>query len=131
MRAEHWFLGAGIALCLFALWAMARHDWIRLTRPARCATGEVCGHRTSRDDSGMNHAAIIRFSDEGGAHEVIDNLLHQRPVPPVGTLVPLTYPQGRPDLARRPQLALWIVIYGFFLALFGLLTARLLGLLAG
>lgn len=127
MSAEHWFLLAGIALCLFSLWAIAQHDWLRLTRPTRRAIGEVCGHRSSNDGDGIGYAAIYRFTSESGTHEVIDTIrLHQKH-PPLGTKAELVYPEGRPDLARRPQLVLWVVIYAFFLALLGLLTARLLG----
>lgn len=129
MAAETWFLAAGIALAIVALWGLARHDWLRLTRPARHATGEVIGHRTSRDDGGLAYAAIIRFCDESGTHEVTDSVLHQRAAPPVGTLIALTYPEGRPDLARPPRPWLWLGVYAALSLMLTVLIAKALGLL--
>lgn len=121
------FLIAGIALCLFGLWAIGRHDWIRLTRPARRVMAEVTGHRSSWEDSSHTYAAIYRFSDESGSHEVIDSAYHAVARPPVGTLVELAYPQDRPDLARPPRPLLWIAVY----LVFGYMLAVLCLSLAG
>lgn len=131
MSAEQGFLYAGIGLCLLGLLAMARHDWIRLTRRTRHATAEVCSHKTSRDDEGLGYFATYRFLDDAGSHEVTDSLRHQTPLPPLGTRVALSYPAGRPDLARPRRSLQWLSIYSFLLTMAGLLAARALGLLVG
>lgn len=128
---EFWFLYAGMALCLFALWAIARHDWVRLTTISRQTAGEVVGHRISRDSDGTSYAATYRFSAEGESHEVTDQVLHRAPLPPLGTRVALSYPVGRPDLARVPRPLLWGGIYLLLIALLAILVAKLLGWLPG
>lgn len=128
---EAWFLYAGMALCLFALWAIARHDWVRLTTMSRQADGEVIGHRISRDSDGTSYAATYRFSAEGKVHEVVDPVLSPRPIPDEGTKVSLTYPVGRPELARVSRPLLWGGIYLLLIGLFAVLFAKLLGWLPG
>lgn len=118
-----------MALCLFSLWAIARHDWLRLTRPGRRVTGEVTGHRSSWEDSIKTYAAIYRFRDENGEHEVADSLYRAVARPEIGTTRELAYPRGRPDLARPPRPLLWSGIYLFLLALLSILTTKALGLL--
>ncbi len=121
------FLWAGMALCLFALWALARHDWLRLTRPARRVTARVSGHRATWDDGSYSYAAIYRFTDGDGVQEVIDDVSTARPRPAVGALRELVYPHGRPDLARPARAALWLAIYAVLLVMAGLIFARLRG----
>lgn len=124
---ERWFLGAGIALCLFSLWAVARHDWQRLIRPGRRVLARVTGHRESWENAARFYAAIYSFQDENGTHEVVDAVHASNPFPPVGTQVELTYPEGRPDLARPPRPLLWALVYLLLLFLTGMLAAKALG----
>ena len=93
---ESYILTAGIALCLFSLWAIARHDWLRLTRPSCRVTGVVIGHRSSWDDNSKTYAAIYRFRDESGEHEVIDAVYRPARQPELGAIRELAYPQGHP-----------------------------------
>lgn len=127
---EAWFLGAGIALCLFSLWVLVRKDWVRLRSITRTVEAEVIGHRVDRDSDGTSYAALLRFSAEGRTHEVPDAVLHPRPEPPVGTRVTLHYPFGRPELARIPRPWTWLFVYGVLLFLLAMLVGRSLGWLA-
>jgi hypothetical protein len=124
---EAWFLYGGMALCLFSLWVIARKDWIRLRSMTRTAEGEVIGHRISRDNDGTSYSATFRFLAEGKVHEVTDALLSSRPQPPVGTKVTLSYPFGRPDLARIPRPWTWLFVYGTLLLMLAILIARAAG----
>lgn len=124
---ERHFLFAGIALCLFSLWAISRHDWLRLTRPMLRVMATVSDHRESWDNSSRSYAAIYTFTAEGGSHRVEDALHSSFRKPEVGTLVELAYPAGRPDLARPPRPLLWLAAYAMLLALTGLLAAKALG----
>ncbi len=126
---ESYFLIAGTALCLFSLWAIGRHDWLRLTRPSQRALGEVTGHRSSWDDNSKTYAAIYRFRDESGEHEVIDAVYRPARQPELGAIRELAYPQGHPELARPPRLWLWGGVYLLLLGLLGILAAKTLGIL--
>ncbi|WP_296677385.1 hypothetical protein [Novosphingobium sp.] len=126
---ESWFLFAGMALCLFSLWAIGRRDWVRLRGLTRSVDAEVIGHRITRDSDGTSHAAVYRFTAEGAAHEVTDQVLHTSPRPPLGTRVTLHYPFGRPELARVPRPLMWLGVYALLAALFALLLAKTIGLL--
>ena len=128
---ETYFLVAGIALCLFSLWALARHDWLRLTRPARQAIGTVVGHRTGLDEGQRTYAPIYRFVAEDGEHEVIDPVYSRRANPDIGTVRTLSWPEGHPDLARPPRPLLWAVVYLFLTGTAVLLLAKLFGWLQG
>lgn len=129
MAAERWFLAAGIALCLFSLWAIGRHDLLRVIRPSRRVMAEVTGHRSSWEDSNYSYAAIYRFRDEAGEHEVVDAVYRAVASPAVGTRVELAFPEGRPDLARPPRPVLWALVYFLFFYLTGVLVAKWFGLL--
>lgn len=124
---ENWFITAGIALCLLSLWAVARHDWLRLTRPSRRVVARVTRHRISIDDSAPTYAAVFSFTDERGPHEVTDSVYSAKPRPPVGTSRELRYPAGHPELARPPRLLMWTMIYAVLLGMTGLLVARAVG----
>lgn len=124
---ESYFLWAGIALCLFSLWAIARHDWLRLIRPMRRVEGEVIRHATARDDGRLTYAAVYAFTIEDGRHEATDAVWSLRPEPPLGTRRILAFPEGRPDLARPPRPWLWIAIYAVLAYLLAVLAARVLG----
>lgn len=123
-RMESAFLWAEIALCLFSLGALARHDWPRLTLSTRRVMAQVTGHRTGWDEAALTFAAIYRFTDESGTHEVIDAVYSARPQPPVGTQRELSYPVGHPALARPPRPWLWLTVYLLLIGLAGLLFAR-------
>jgi hypothetical protein len=124
---ERIFLGLAIAICLFSLWAIGRHDLLRLIRPGRRVIAEVTGHRSSWEDSSYTYAPIYRFRDEAGEHEVIDAVYRAVARPDVGTRVELAYPEGRPDLARPPRPLLWVAIYALFFYLLGVLVAKAFG----
>jgi hypothetical protein len=124
---ETWFLAAGIALTLFALGAVVRHDWLRLTRPMVRVLATVSGHRESWDNSARSYAAIYTFTTEGGRHEVEDALHSSFRKPELGALVELSHPAGRPDLARPPRPLMWLAVYALLLFLLGLLAAKALG----
>ena len=126
---EYYILYGGMALCLFSLWAIARYDWLRLTRPSRRALGEVTGHRSSWDDNSKTYAAIYRFRDESGEHEVIDAVYRPARQPELGAIRELAYPQGHPELARPPRPWLWGGVYLLLLGLLGILAAKTLGIL--
>jgi len=122
-----WFIGGGILLCLFSLWAIGRYDWLRLTRPARRVTGKVTGHRASYTDGSRTYAAIYRFTDEAGEHDVVDPVFSSRETPPLDSLRELTYPAGYPQLARPPRPLMWVVVYLGLLAMLGILIAKAMG----
>jgi hypothetical protein len=121
---EAWFLGAGITLCLFSLWVLIRKDWVRLRSVSRTAVAEVIGHRMSSDNDGISYAAVMRFSADGQAHEVVDALLHANPQPPVGTKITVHYPYTRPDLARISRPWTWAFVYAVLLFTLAMLIAR-------
>lgn len=124
---ELYLLIAGQALCVFSLWAIARYDWIRLTRPSRRVRAVVTGHRSSWNEGTKSFAANYRFALGGAEHDVTDAVFGPRPKPPVGTTVDLTYPEDRPDLARPPRPLLWLAVYGTLAGLEAVLLAKMLG----
>ena len=126
-----YFLIAGQALCLFSLWAIARHDWVRLTRPSHRVRAVVTGHHSSWSDGSKSYAAIYRFALRGTEHDVTDAVFGSSPKPAVGTTVVLAYPEGRPDLARPPRLLLWLSVYGLLVGLEALLLAKMMGWIGG
>ncbi|MEQ1639877.1 MAG: DUF3592 domain-containing protein [Novosphingobium sp.] len=125
--AEGYFIYAGLALALFGLAAMIRHDWLRLTRPARRVLAQVLRHESSFQDGGMSFAAVYGFRSEDGELEVTDAVYGPQPSPAVGDMVELAYPDGRPDLARPPRLLTWLGVYATLLFMLGMLIAKLLG----
>lgn len=128
---EQAILYAGMTLCLFSLWAIARHDWVRIGSPGRLVEARVSGHRTQRDDNGVSYAATYAFAAEGAEHEVTDQVYHRRPHPAEGERVMLSYPFGRPELAHVPRPLMWLAVYALLLTLFGVLLAKALGQLPG
>ena len=126
---ERWFLFGGIFLCLFALWAVVRHDWLRLTRPSRRIMAQVVGHRLHDDADGRSFAARYRFHDGLAEREVVDQVFSVARKPEIGALVELAYPEGRPDLARPPRPLTWCVVYAGLLYGLGVLTAKALGII--
>ena len=128
---ESFFLCAGIALCLFSLWALGRNDWVRLNTLSRDARATVVGHVRSESDGSPTYAARLRFSAEGKEHEVTDQVHTSRPRPPEGTVLTVRYPVARPDLARIPRPWMWAGIYALLIGLAGVLGARLEGWIGG
>lgn len=126
---ERWFLFGGIFLCLFALWAVVRHDWLRLTRPNRRIMARVVGHRLHDDADGQSFAPRYRFHDGLAEREVVDQVASASRKPEIGALVELAYPEGRPDLARPPRPLMWCTVYGGLLYGLGVLTAKALGMI--
>jgi len=127
---EAFFSWLAVALLCVALAAMLRHDWVRIVRPAVRVQGEVIGHRSGVSDGDTDYAAIYRFTVEGVVHEVADGIYTAVRRPDVGTRRTLHFPQGRPDLARPPRLAFWIMVYGLLAGMAALLFAKLMGWLA-
>lgn len=119
-----------IALLVFALLAMLWHDRLRLLRPSVRVQGEVIGHRTGMSDGDTDYAALYRFTADGTVHEVVDRYHTATKRPDVGTVRTLHYPEGRPDLARPPRLAFWIMVYALLIAMAALLFAKMLGWIA-
>lgn len=119
-----WVAIAFVALCL---WLVARNDLVRLNGISRQVRGEVIGHHSSIHDNARSYAPIYRFSAEGETHEVTDQVYSGAPKPPVGTLVQLSYPHGRPDLARVPRPWMWLGVYAVMLLMLGILVSRKLG----
>ena len=126
---EGWFIYGGIALCTFSLWALIRHDWLRLARSKRKVIGRVTGHRASLTDADKSYAPIYAFSDETGEHEVIDQVYGTARKPDVGAMIELSYPAGRPDLARPPRPIMWWAVYGGLAYGLGILAAKAMGLI--
>jgi hypothetical protein len=124
------FTWLGIALLGIVLTAMLWNDRLRLLRPSVRVQGEVIGHRTGVSDGDTDYAAIYRFTAGGAQHEVVDGIYTAIKRPDVGTTLTLHYPQGRPDLARPPRLACWIMVYGLLAGMAALLVAKMLGWLA-
>jgi hypothetical protein len=127
---EALFSWLGIALLGTAFAAMLWNDRLRLLRPSVRVQGEVIGHRSGVSDGDTDYAAIYRFTEGGVAHEVVDGIYTAMKRPDVGTTRTLHYPQGRPDLARPPRLAFWIMIYGLLAGMAALLLAKILGWIA-
>ena len=48
---------------------------------------------------------------------------------PLGAMVELTYPAGRPDLARPPRPLMWVAVYLLLAGMVAMLAASALGLL--
>ena len=123
---EAWFLYAGIALCLFSLWALLRHDLLRLTSISHQVDAEVVDHRSLFEDGARNFAAVFRFSAEGREHEVLDQVYSTTRRPQLGTRLQLSYPVGHPELARVPRVLMWTLVYAVLVVTTGILVARLL-----
>lgn len=118
-----------VALVVFALWAIARHDWLRLTRASVRVHAKVIGYRCNSDDGQKSYSARFMFDAAGQPVEVIDQLLVAQRSPPVGAEVWLHYPQGRPELARIPRPATWAMVYSVLLAILTVLIFKLCGAL--
>jgi hypothetical protein len=119
----------GLALVGFSLLAIARYDWMRLTRRSCRATGHVTGHRITRDGDGSHFSAIYSFQTEAGLHSVEDAVQRLTPEPPVGTTRKLTYPEGHPNLARPPRALLWLAVNSCLVGLACILVAKAAGIL--
>src|SRR4051812_24693033 len=104
---EAFVIVIGLALIGFSLWAIARHDWLRLTRRSHRAAGGVTGRWIARDGDGNNFSVIYAFQTEAGEHTVQDAVQQHTPEPQVGTMRELRYPEGHPELARPPRALLW------------------------
>jgi hypothetical protein len=120
-------LWTSAALVVFALWAIARHDWLRLTRASVKVKAKVIGHRYNSDDGQKSYSARFAFDAAGQPFEVVDQLLVTQRSPTVGTELWLHYPQGRPDLARIPRPATWAMVYAVLLAMLTVLIFKLCG----
>ena len=106
---------------------LQRSDLPRWRGPHRTVRGEVVGHRSSLDDGSHSYAAVYRFSAGGMTHEVADHVYVGTRHPAVGAQVSLTYPAGRPDLARVPRPLTWLGVYAFLIfAIWILLTQVIL-----
>ena len=124
---KSYLLWGSLAMCLFAIWVMARRDWLRLSCPTCHATARVIGHRSSWSDGRRVYAAILRFSHVAGTSDVVDQMLSSSPRPPVGAFVEVNYPEGHPDLARPPRVLMWLAIYGLLIALAAIILIKAMG----
>jgi len=125
MAMERMLIWVGIALLSFALSAIARHDWPRLTRASIRTRAVVVGHDTTREDGLTYYAARFAFSDGSHTLEVVDQRLVQQPLPAIGTELWLAYPAGRPDLARPARAVTWTMVYVALMSILGLLVFKL------
>ncbi len=126
-----YFLIAGQALCLFSLWVLARRDIVRLTRPAVRVDGVVTGYRSTWDEGARSYAPVYHFTIEGAEHEVVEAVYSGVQKPPLGTVVALRYPAGRPDLAQVPRPLMWLAVYAVLAGLEVVLLAKMMGWLRG
>lgn len=120
-------VGVALALVALCLFLVGRNDWVRLQSLARTADGEVIRHHCQIHDNIRSYAAVYAFDAEGKRHEVTDQVYSGKPGPDVGTRIKLTYPFGRPDLARVPRPMMWLGVYAVLLFLLGILVAKAMG----
>lgn len=126
-----YFLIAGQALCLFSLWVLARRDWVRLTRPALRVEAEVTGYRSTWNEGARSYAPVYRFASEGAEHEVVEAVYSGAQYPPLGTMVALSHPAGRPDLAQVPRPLMWLAVYALLAVMEAVLLAKMMGWIGG
>lgn len=108
------------AILAIALWALWR-DQPLWRRDAVKVLARVTGHRRVRRGPGGEattrsafHAPVYEFDSEQGPQVIVDPVSQPgEPRPPVGTVVELSHPPGRPDLARPPRGCWWYVMYAF------------------
>jgi hypothetical protein len=124
---ENWLVCAGIGICLFVIWGLAHYDWLHLTKIKKRVVAIVTGHRETTTDGHTRWAAIYRFRDEAGWHEIVDHFYKLNPEPPIATNVALVYPIGHPSLARPPRHWLWWGMYAVMFIMLAMLVAKLLG----
>ena len=125
---ESVFLWVGLVFVAIVLLVLLRDDWPFITRPLLRVEGEVIRHDKSFSDGDDAWRAVFSFTDEEGARrEVLDLMLFQNPRPPIGTRIPLTYPQGAADKARVQRLLLRGLLYGVMLFMAAVLVGRLMG----
>lgn len=125
------FLMAGQALCLFSMSVLARRDWVRLTRPSVRVEAAVTGYRSTWNEGARSYAPVYRFTSEGAEHEVVEAVYSGVQKPPVGTVVALDHPAGRPELARVSRPLLWGSVYAALVFLQAVLMAKMMGWLEG
>lgn len=106
------------APAIYALWAVARIDLLRLVQGARFVRGTVVRHELGSD----GFTPIYQFDDGQGPREARGTTAHVNPQPPVGSSTALTYPRRRPDLARPPQNFARFILYAALIAWIGLFT---------
>jgi hypothetical protein len=104
-------LWSGTALVVFSLWAISRHDVVRIMRASVKVKARVAGYRTIWEDGQKSYSARFAFDVDGHRVEVIDQMLNSTPRPSLGSEVWLHYPRGRPDLARIARPATWAFVY--------------------
>lgn len=128
---ESYVLIAGQALCLFSLWVLARRDWVRLTRPARRVEAVVTGYRSTWNEGSRSYAPVYHFTSESAEHEVVEAVYSGAQKPPLGTVVSLRHPAGRPDLAQVPRPLMWLTVYALLVFMEAVLLAKMMGWLEG
>ena len=122
-----YFLIAGQVLCLFSIWVLARRDWVRLTRPALRIDAVVTGYRSTWNEGARSYAPVYHFTSEGAEHEVVEAVYNTVQRPPVGSVVSLTYPVGRPELAQVPRPLMWLTVYALLALMEAMLLAKMMG----
>ena len=109
---------AGIVLAL-----VVRDDWRRVRSLERRVNARVIGHRERVTNDGKSYAAIYCFVEGEGEYEVVDQVFSGAPYPQVGHFDELTYPEGHPEMARKPRRFLRLIIYAVLLGFIGFLAA--------
>lgn len=126
---ERVILWTALAFCGFCLWLLLRHDWLRWTRLTREAQATVVGQGAHWGDNGRMYSARLRFQAEGRIYEVVDQLYASKPQLADGAQCRVTWPDGRPDLARIPRPWMWSSVYCILLYLFVILSGKLTGII--
>jgi hypothetical protein len=116
-------------LVLAAFAALLWDDRRYVTRRRRRVGGVVTGHRSRREEDGIeSFAAILRFENEDGASvEIVDRLFRPTCTPPIGTRLILEHPLGLPDKARVRRPGLRLFLYLFLVYGAAILVLALLG----
>ncbi|MGE3692939.1 MAG: DUF3592 domain-containing protein [Novosphingobium sp.] len=108
---------AVLGIALWALW----QDQPLFYRDAVKVIARVTGHRQVRRKGGGEattrsqfFAPVYEFESEAGPQTIVDPVSSPgEPRPPIGTMIELSYPPGRPDLARPRRGCWWYVMYAF------------------
>lgn len=129
MAMERIILWIVLGFCGFCIWLLVRRDFLRWTRPIREAQAIVVGQASGWSDGVRTQAARLRFEADGKVHEITDQLYGSRPALSEGTICRVTWPEGRPDLARIPRPGVWLGVYAVLLYPAGIVVGRLTGFL--
>ncbi len=97
------FLWAGTAfIAAVLLFLIVRDIHFRTGGRMIDSVARVSGYREARDDDGFTtYYSRLTFTDHKGATHEIGGGFASRQPPPIGTEVPIRYPEDRPQMARE------------------------------